>query len=110
MPQVCLQRSSVDTFVGERKAARVTQHVRMNLEFDARFFSRPSNQASESRGREWGAAFRHEYPCRLYRTLQYPQGTHFIAEERMSSCITPLYPANVQCGAFELHLRPLQFA
>ena len=56
MAEPSLDRPGVVAPVGERIAAGVAQHVRMDLEFEARAGGGPLDHPGKAGSREWGAA------------------------------------------------------
>ena len=58
VPEVVLHRSGVDTLVGECEPAGVTEHVRMDREFESGQPTRPLDEFIDRRARQRPATLR----------------------------------------------------
>jgi hypothetical protein len=83
-----LRCSGIDALIGQRVAAGMPEHVRMD------FVASASKQL-------WATTLRSEHERRGRLALQLPQRPHFIAEEWMRRCLTALSPAHMQWSSIE---------
>jgi hypothetical protein len=90
-----LRCSGIDALIGQRVAAGMPEHVRMD------FVASASKQLGEARRGEWATTLRSEHERRGRLALQLPQRPHFIAEEWMRRCLTALSPAHMQWSSIE---------
>ena len=91
-------------------AAGMPQHVRMGLEAKTRLAPSPLDHAGEPCGAEGCSSLRreHEGRFRLLLALKAPQGSQFIAEDRVGARRAPLDPANMQRSGSEIDLIPAE--
>jgi hypothetical protein len=110
MAKIGLQRPRVMPSVGQRKAAGVSQHMRMRLKAELGLHARGLDHAGEASGAERRAALRgeDERRFRLLLALQPPQRPQLVAEDWMGAGRALLDPTNVQGGRPELDLIPAQ--
>ena len=107
MPEVRLQTSRVVAFVRQRKTTGVSQHVRVNLELEARSRSCPLEHPGEASSRERRATLRYKHERTGRRlTLQPAQGAQLEAREWMGAGRPSLDPADGQDGRGEIDLIP----
>jgi hypothetical protein len=108
--EVSLQGSRIMPLVGQREAAGVPQHVRVDLEAKPGHLTSPLDHPGKSRRGEGRSALRGEHERRfgVLLTLQLPQRPHFIADNRMRGRGALLDPADVQDSAGEIDLVPTQ--
>jgi hypothetical protein len=106
--EVSLQGSGVVALIGEREAAGVPQHVRVGLEAKTRLSASALDHSSEASGAEGRSSLRseHEGRLRLLLALKAPQGSQFIAEDRVGARRAPLDPAHVQRSRSKIDLIP----
>jgi hypothetical protein len=108
--EVSLQRPRIVALVGQRKAARVAQHVRMSRKAQLGLDTSALHHASKACRRERRPALAGEHERRLgiLLPLQLAQGPHFIADDGMSGRRALLGPPYVQDGVGEIDLIPTQ--
>jgi hypothetical protein len=106
--EVSLQGSGVVPFVSQRIAAGVPQHVRVGFEAKTRLTASALDHACEASGAEGRPTLRREHEGRLgvLLALKAPQGSQFIAKDRMGAWRASFDPANVQRSRSELNLVP----
>src|SRR5580698_5498588 len=98
------------TFVGQREAAGVAQHVGMGLELEASHGASTLDHAGKSRCGERGTAFggEHEWRLRILLPSQPAKRPQFIAADWMSAWCAFLRPPNGQRARIEVNLAPTQ--
>jgi hypothetical protein len=106
--EISLQGSGVVPLIGERIAACMAQHVRMSLETKTRLAPSALDHAGEPCGAEGCSSLRreHEGRLRLLLALKAPEGSYFIAKDRMGAWRSPLEPTNMQRSRSEVDLIP----
>lgn len=110
MPEIGLQGAGVVAVVGQRVAAGVAQHVRVDLERHPGFDAGPFHHPREPGGRKRPSplAGEHERRCRRLLPLQAAQRPQLVAQDRVGSRGAALDPSGVQGGAGEVDLVPAQ--
>jgi hypothetical protein len=99
------------TFVGERVAAGVAEHVRVRLQLKAGACRSPLDQPTKASRRERRPAPLTDEDVRrrpLGFTLQPAKGAHLIALKGMCARGAILDAADVKVGAIEVHLIPTE--
>jgi hypothetical protein len=81
VPKISLQRTGIDTVIGQLEAAGVSQHVRMHRETEIGGNAKPRDHLTKSRGRERCTALRREDKgrCRILLAFEPAQGAQLTA-------------------------------
>jgi len=108
MTKVGLQRSGICSLICQRKARRMSEHVRMHLERQLGLDPCTLDQLLQASNRERRTTLADEDEGRLGLTLQGPQSSQLIAQQRMRCRCSALGSAQVESTTLELHIAPLQ--
>ena len=110
MPEIGLQRASIDAFVGELVAAGVPEHVRVHWETEASRDAEPRDHLAKARGRERRTAFGREDKRRrrVLLALEPAQRPQLAAGQRMDGFGAALDPADMQAAVGEVDRVPAQ--
>jgi hypothetical protein len=111
MSEPALNGPGVVSFVGERVAAGMTEHVRMRLEFETSGSGGALHHSGEAGGRERGSPLADEDEGRRRAlALEPAQRPEFIPVKRMSARGAALDPPDVEHRAVEVDLVPAEIA
>jgi hypothetical protein len=103
MAEICLERSRVVTSICKRVPARMTQHVRVCFKCQLGYPSSTLNHSGEASRSKGSTALgrEHEGRLRILLTMQPPESTQLVTDDRMRAGRALLDPADVHVGRSE---------
>ena len=107
MAEILLQGAGIDAFVGQIKATRMPQHMRMDGEGEAGRTASLGNDMVDRPRREWRPALGDKHIGHLrIRVLELAEGPEFRAPEGMERWQTVFDPPDMQQRRFQIQHIP----